>query len=73
MDYPRAIFSSTEPFSNNQNDVNLGPVTDDDEHEKVFLVKVIQFKGVARKAEPGYKPAYQVQTRLKQQPPKELI
>lgn len=29
------------------NDANLGAVTNDDENEKVFLVNVIQLKGVA--------------------------
>lgn len=59
-----------DPIPNEQNDVDLGETTDNDESKEVFPVNVIQFKGAARKSEPGYKLACQVQTRSQQEPPK---
>lgn len=59
-----------DPIPNEQNDVDLGETTDNDENKEVFPVNVIQLKGAARKSEPGYKLACQVQTRSQQEPPK---
>lgn len=49
-----------EPVLDDQNDANLGAVTDDAENREVFLFDVIQLKGVPRKLDLGYKPLCQV-------------
>lgn len=56
---------SWNPIPDDQNDINLGETMY--ETEEVFLANVIQLKGTARKSEPGYKPACQVQTRSRQE------
>lgn len=56
-----------------QNDANLGAVTNNDENGEVTHVNIIHIKGVAQKLEPQYKLFCQVQTRLKHRPLKEPI
>lgn len=46
---------SIEPCPDDQNDANLGAVTDDDEDRDVTFVNVLQLKGMAQILEPGYK------------------
>lgn len=63
----------SNPALGDQNDTNLGGVANDDENEEVFLVNVIQLKGVAQKLEPRYKSFFQVQTLSKHEPLKKPI
>lgn len=53
---------SWNPVLDNQNNANLGAVIEDNENENVFLVNIIQLKGVGRKYESRDKPLCHVQT-----------